>query len=263
MDTLKQDPRITLAPTQSSAIWIEFVGFEKPDSPFHDKRVRQAVSLALDRKAISDAEEGGLSTIVGNWLPENWPGAIKGPTPEYDVPKAKQLMAEAGFPNSFEVESLTPFPPFYSLGERVITALREIGIRTRLNQMERAAFSAKVTEGPGALTGLLIHFSSTPGDAASWIRAWATCQGASSRLCVPEIDEKLQRYDRSTNLQEREQLIREIQTFMIDNHIFVPIFRRALINAFGPRIANNKDEIFGAIPAYPVLGPHEDVKLKE
>ena len=125
MDTLKQDPRITLAPTQSSAIWIEFVGFEKPDRPFHDKRVRQAVSLALDRKAISDAEEGGLSTIVGNWLPENWPGAIKGPTPEYDVPKAKQLMAEAGFPNSFEVESLTPFPPFYSLGERVITALRD------------------------------------------------------------------------------------------------------------------------------------------
>ena len=263
-NVIKEDSRFTPAPTQSSSIWIEFAGFDQPGSQFADKRVREAVSLVLDRQAISEAEEGGLSGRQGNWIPENWPNAIQWPPPEYDPARAKQLMAEAGYPNGFDVEALTPFPPNFSLAERVATALREIGIRTRVNQMERAAYTARLSEGPEQFKGhILIHFSASPGDAASWIRAWATCGGSSSRMCVPEIDQRLQAYDQSTDLRERERLVTEIQQYMLENWIFVEIYRQALLNAQGPRIANQWDEIFGAVPGHPLFAPIEDVRLKD
>jgi hypothetical protein len=52
--------------------------------------------------------------------------------------KASQLMAEAGYPNGFNVDWVTPAPPFYSRGERVIAQQEAIGIRTRLQNLERA-----------------------------------------------------------------------------------------------------------------------------
>ncbi len=50
---------------------------------------------------------------------------------------------------------------------------------------------------------------------------------------------------------------------MYDNYIFAPVYRLAFINAQGPRIANQWDEILGAVPQYVYVGPYEDVRLKE
>lgn len=263
VETVRNDPKLTLAPVLTSPFWIEFVGFEQPDSPFHDKRVRQAVSLAMDRQAFSDAESAGLSQPAYNWIPADWPGAIDGSATTYDPVRARQLMADAGFPNGFDVEQLTPLPPFFSLAERVITSLREIGIRTKLNTMERAVFITKTGEGPGALNGLVLNVTGAPGDAASRIRAWAICGGSNSRTCLPEIDEPFARYEKSVDPKEREQLLTEIQQYIIDNYVFVPIYRSAFINAQGPRIANNWEEIIGSVPQYVYVGPYEDVRLKE
>ena len=46
-----QNPKLMLAPILSASWWLEFPGFQNPQNPFHDKRVRQAVSLAVDRQA--------------------------------------------------------------------------------------------------------------------------------------------------------------------------------------------------------------------
>lgn len=263
IETVRADPNLTVAPIQSSPFWIEMADFADPNSPFNDVRVRQAVSLALDRQALSDAETGGLSQPLGNWILPEWPGAITWEPFPHDLERAKQLMAEAGYPDGFDVEQFTPLPPFFSLAERAITQLRAVGIRTRLNQMERAAFSAKIAEGPGALPGIILNVSASPGDAASWVRAFATCDGASSRTCVPEIEEKFKQYEQSVNPAEREQLIAEIQAYILENHIFVPVYRLGSPKGVGPRIANPWQEIFASIPQYFFIGPYEDVQLKD
>ncbi|HEX2170918.1 MAG TPA: ABC transporter substrate-binding protein [Dehalococcoidia bacterium] len=263
IELVKNDPNLTLAPVLGgSTFWLEFPGWEKPDNSFHNLKVRQAVSYALDRDAINQAEYGGYSQIIGNWIPEDWPGAIKAPPPEHDLAKAKQLMAEAGFPDGFDVESLSPIPPYMSLGERIISQLREIGIRTKLNTMERAVFLSKLAEGPEAFKGIVYAASGAPGDAAGRIRGFAMCQGVNSRTCVPEIDEKMTRYDTSVDPQERERLVAEVQQYIIDNMVFVPVFRQVGLGAQGPRIAN-KDEIWGVLPQFPTVGPYEDIRLRE
>ncbi|HEX2173952.1 MAG TPA: ABC transporter substrate-binding protein [Dehalococcoidia bacterium] len=263
IETVRSDPNLTLVPVLTPAPqWLEFPGWEKPDNPFHDKRVRQAVSLALDRQAIVDAEHAGLAPLLTNWITPDMPGAIPGPPPEFNLTRARQLMAEAGFPNGFDVEGLVPVPPRYSVGERLVTQLREIGIRTRVNQMERAAYASRITEGPDAIEGILLSSSGAPGDAASRIRAYAICGGSTSRTCVPEIDERFQRYEASANPQERERLLTEIQQYIMDNYIFVGVYQLVLAHAQGPRIANPGESIWGAMPQYIYAGPYEDIQLK-
>ena len=134
-----------------------FPGYNEPESPFHDKRVRQAVSLAINREFLVRQETDGVGKVWGNWIsPENR-DALKGdgkdPVPEFNVEKAKQLLAQAGFPNGFEFEWFVPFVPYFDMGERILTDLRAVGIRGKLQSLEGPAFRAKIGQGRKGFPG--------------------------------------------------------------------------------------------------------------
>jgi peptide/nickel transport system substrate-binding protein len=262
LDTIRKDPNLRLVPLKGAPVWLEPMSFDSPESPMKDVKVRQALSLAIDRKGFSDAEFGGLGTLEGNWIPEDWPGAISRPTPPFDVARAKQLLAEAGVPNGFEISQITPLPPYTSFAERIVGYLRAVGITTRVNSMERAAFYDGLAPGPNRFKGLVIQLSGAPGDAASRIRENAVCKGAFSSICLPEIDALMTKYDSSTNAEERTKLINEVQAQLLDNYLLIPIQRQAFINCLGPRIANKAEDVEGSIPQYNYLGPYEDVEVK-
>jgi peptide/nickel transport system substrate-binding protein len=263
LDTVKRDSKLRLTAALGGANWLEMIP-DRPDSPFTDVRVRQAISLAIDRKAINDAELGGLSPVEGNWISAEWPGALQRPVPPTDVAKAKQLLAEAGYAQGFEVSSITPLPPNTSWAERVASQLRAINVITRVNTMERAAFYDQLAPGPDRMKGLIIQFSGAPGDAASRIRENAVCKGAFSGVCIPEVDQRMARYDASIDLKERKQLLDEVQAYLLDQHVLIPLVRNVFTIAAGPRLdVPRLEEIIGAIPQYIWIGPWEDVKIKD
>ncbi|MFN0091324.1 MAG: ABC transporter substrate-binding protein [Acidimicrobiales bacterium] len=266
LEVARNTPGMRVQPSVSGNFWLEMPGWERPDSPFHDVRVRKAVSLALDRKAISDAEAGGMASLEGTWIPQAWGGAIQPKdAPDAwrsDLVEAKRLMAEAGFPNGFEVSQLTPLPPFNSLAERVITQLAAIGIKTKLNIMERGAFLEATQKGVDGLPGLIINISSAPGDAASRVRAFATCKGSSSRTCIPELDAKFAVYETSVDAAERSRLLTEVQRILLDQYVFPFVYTQTNLGVFGPRIANEPKDVYGAMPQFPLLAPYEDVTVR-
>ncbi|HKC97161.1 MAG TPA: ABC transporter substrate-binding protein, partial [Methylomirabilota bacterium] len=140
-------PGITIAPVLSATFFIEFPGFQDAKNPFRDKRVREAVSLAVDRRAMNQAETAGMGKTSGNWINNDVLYAIEVPEYPRNVEKAKQLLREAGYPNGFDVDWITPLPTFYSRGERLIAQLREVGIRGRLQTMERGIFLQRLQGG--------------------------------------------------------------------------------------------------------------------
>lgn len=256
-----------IAPVLSGSWWLEFPGFQDPKNPFHDKRVRQAASLAVDRQAINEAEMGGFGKNSGNWINSDVLYAIDWPAFEYNPEQARQLLREAGYPNGFDVDWLTPVPVFYSRGESVVTQLATVGIRTKLQTMERGVFLQKMQGGLKEWPGLQILFNATRvgGTWANWYESFFKCGGFNSRdrICVKELDDKFTQYERSVNPAERQKLAEEIQRAILENAYFVPIFRHAFVNAIGPKVAAQKwQDIFPTVTSGYAY-PWEEIKLKE
>jgi peptide/nickel transport system substrate-binding protein len=264
---VQQNSKVILAPVVSGNWWLAFPGFQDPKNPFHDKRVRQAVSLAIDRDAMNQAECAGLGRVDGNWINDDVEYALDWPKWPRDVTKAKQLMAEAGYPDGFTYDWLTPAPPYYSRGERIIAQLQTLGIRGKMQTLERAVYQKRqqggMKEWPGVnilLTGARIGASW-----ANWYESELKCGGmlAADKFCVEELDAKYEQYLKSDQPAERKVLAEEIQRAILENYYFVPVFRHAFMNAIGPRIkATNWQDVF---PSYKSTGyayPWEDIELR-
>ncbi len=263
---IKNNPKVTLAPVVSGNFWLRFPGFQDPKNPFHDKRVREAVSLAIDRDAINDAECAGLGVVDGNWINDDVEYALPWPKWEHNLAKARKLLAEAGHPNGFAFDWLTPAPPYFSRGERVLSQLQAVGIRGKLQTLERGVYNKRRQTGMKEWPGINIIFEGARIGAswANWYESLFKCGGrlAGDMMCVKNLDAKFDRYTQSDKPAEREKLAAEIQREILENYYFVPVFRHAFMNAIGPRIdAKRWQDVFSTVTtgyAY----PWEEIRLK-
>lgn len=265
IDRVKNNPKLRLAPVVSGNWWLEFPGFQNPSNPFHDKRVRQAISLAIDRDAINDAECGGMGVVDGNWINNDVEYGLEWPKWPRDLAKAKQLMAEAGHPNGFNVDWVTPVPNYYSRGERIVSQLQAIGIRSRLQVMERGVFLKRMEGSLRDWPGVQIIFNAARigGTWSNWYDTMFKCGGFQSKdfFCVKELDDTFRKYLASSDRSERQQLSEQIQKTMLDEYYFVPVFRHAFVNAIGPRIAAKQwQDVFPTITSGYAY-PWEDIQL--
>src|SRR5215813_8925723 len=102
-ENVTRDTRLSLVATRhASAMWIEFAEQWDVKSPWHDRRVRLAANHALDRRAISETACLGYCPSIGVVVPPVMDYALQVEPPQYDPRKAKQLLAEAGYPQGFD-----------------------------------------------------------------------------------------------------------------------------------------------------------------
>jgi peptide/nickel transport system substrate-binding protein len=163
---VKRDGNLKVAFSGGIAtFYLDFFDMFDPKSPWHDIRVRQAASFALDRKTLNEAETLGKSRSTGGFVPKNLDFALAIEPDPYDPARAKKLLAEAGYPNGFDAGELHPFPPYFNLGEAVAGYLQAAGIRTRIRTMERAAFMSEWQN--KKLKGVCLCITGVHGNAAT------------------------------------------------------------------------------------------------
>lgn len=105
-------------------------GMNSAKKPFDDKRVRQALMMAVDRKAVIEGASSGLGEPIGSHYTPNDPGYIDltGVHP-YDPAKAKALLAEAGYPNGFSFAFKAPQMSYATRSAEILQAMfAEIGV---------------------------------------------------------------------------------------------------------------------------------------
>jgi peptide/nickel transport system substrate-binding protein len=113
-------------------------GMNNGRKPFDDKRVRQALMMALDRKTIIDGAWSGLGTAIGSHYTPNDPGYmdLTGTLP-YSPDKAKALLAEAGYPNGFTFTIKTPQMAYAPRSAEVMQAMfADIGVTMNIEPTE-------------------------------------------------------------------------------------------------------------------------------
>jgi peptide/nickel transport system substrate-binding protein len=257
-EDLRRTPGVkVVAPIVYGVYWLDFLDQWDPKSPWHDRRVRLAASLALDRNAINQAEMIGLGRITGAFVPPEFDFALKMETPAFDPKRAKQLMAEAGYPNGFDAGDLTPLPPYTALGEAVGAFLQSIGIRSKVRAMERAAYLSAWRE--KKIHGLLIGATGAAGNAAARLESFFTKGGIYAYGSLPEIDDLFQRQAKELDRKKREELLHQIQKLVADRTLAAPIFQQAFIWGVGPRVEESGATL---IQGYPYAAPGEDLKVK-
>jgi len=256
---VKRDPNLKLA--FSGAIGIHFLEFFDqwdPKSPWHDRRVRLAVSYAIDRRSLNEAETLGASRLTGAMVPRKFEFALALEPHPYDPVKARQLLAEAGFPNGFDAGDFYPYPPYFSMGEAVAANLSTVGIKTKIHSMERAAFQTAWLS--KKLKGLCVCIHAPYGNAASRMAEFVPGDGAFSRGVDPDVDTLFKQQAKETDRKKREAMLHQIQHLLYERVRFAPIWEYIWPSGIGARVG---DPAFLKIDPYPWSAPLEDVSLRK
>ena len=256
-ENVRRDSRLQLVPSKHASIfWIEFADQWDPKSPWHDKRLRLAVNHALNRKAINETACLGFCPPAGVIVPRVMDYALQTEPPAYDPKKAKQLLAEAGYPNGIDAGEFVPVPPFFTAAEASVNDLSAVGIRVKIRTMERATFLAAWRE--KKLRGLFFTAVGNSGNAASRVEAFIYSKGSYAYGGYPDIDDLFLQQSRERDPKKREALLHKIQQLTIDRVMFAPVMDYRTLRGVGPRIAEHMLDSMHLVP-FPA---YEDMRLK-
>jgi peptide/nickel transport system substrate-binding protein len=228
---LKTVPNVSVkaAPTtRMSFLSLDAAG-RSGDTPVKDVRVRRAIYHAIDRKAITGQLVGeGAEVLKSMCAPTQFGCATDVKVYEYDVAKAKKLLAEAGFPNGFEL-------PLYAYRDRpyseaVLGYLRAVGITAELRFMQWKALRPVVQDGKAALAHLTWGSQGIQDASASVSNYF---QGSPDDYARDqEVKTWLETADRTTDPAKRKELYRKALAKIADEAYAVPLFMYGRTYAF-------------------------------
>jgi len=232
VSVLDRDPNIDVVNTPSvRTIYIGFNTYQRPDrpkNPFTDRRVRQAFNYAVDNAAINEFILGGMGR------PSDAPIApgIFGYAPiggyEYNPEKARQLLAEAGYPNGLRVQFYSPSGRYLKdleVAEAVQAQLAEVGIEAEIVTLEWAAYLAATNMPPdqNEVPMFLLGWGTVTGDAdyglyplfhsSQWVPAGSNRMFYSNR----EVDALLDRARTTPDDQVRQAAYREAMELIMED----------------------------------------------
>jgi peptide/nickel transport system substrate-binding protein len=178
------DPALKGTIVEVAEVFTRYMGMNPSFKPFADKRVRQAINHAIDADLIISKLVKGKAYRATSWLPLTSPAYDKGMKPyAFDPAKAKQLLADAGYPSGFEFEWTTSQNESWGLPivEAIIPMLDKVGIKVKVKQVENAVLAEVIRKGefqayiysqatgPDPQAALKCFHSSTPQSACNYM----------------------------------------------------------------------------------------------
>lgn len=202
-------------------------------NPLKDVRVRQAISYAVNREAIRDRLMSGLAYPTWNIVFDGGEGHIPAlDSPVFDAAKAKELLAEAGYPDGFQITLATPNNRLINdeqVAQGIAQMLTRAGIRTKVDAMPFTMVNTRGNAGEFALS--MMAWGNTA-DAAGGIRAMIACKDADKGMgpvnwgnyCNPALDEVTLKAMSTMDNAARAGLMAEAAQIVHDDMAIVPLY---------------------------------------
>ena len=257
-EEVRRTPALTLRPTPIvSTHWLVFADQWDPKSPWADRRVRLAANHAMNRQAVNEALTLGFSRITGSIIPASFDSYWQPPAYLYDPAKAKQLLAEAGYPRGFDAGDLWCDAATATMSEALIGYLQAVGIRVKLRPLERAAFFKAYQE--KKLKNIIYSISGAFGNTATRLETFVAAGGPYVYGGYPDIDGLFREQATELDRKRREAMLHRIQQLIHEKAMYAPVWELGFIHAQGARVA---EAGLGLVTGYAFSAPYEEVKLK-
>jgi peptide/nickel transport system substrate-binding protein len=243
---LKSSPNVGVA-VQPTGSYLQFQF--RFDKPFDNLKVRQAFNYAIDRKQINDIVNAGQGEIASQTFPKSTPAydPSLANVYSYDPPKARQLLAEAGYANGLQIEMVIPGGNIANMerqGALLQQQLQAVGVTakiTRINGSDIATnYYQKRTGNAFAAARLADPYLINQIWGQYGVGQYVATYTSQER---PDITDISNRAFAETDSQKYYDLVKQASKIVVDQALEVPI-------AFTPQfIAYDKNKVGGTVKA--------------
>jgi len=234
-ETLQADPNVVVS--TAPQLSYDYMGMNLTREPFSDVRVRQAIALALDREQIAQAGYFGLAEPLQGPTGPGSPWYFDYSPYDRDVERAKELLAEAGYPDGFEMELL----PTVQYGETVRAAqviqqqLAEIGITASINAPEWSQwlelegnfqYDAYICNWNGLIDADQYYYLQHKSDQVFNFTGYDN----------PQFDELVTEARSTSDFDERYEIYQDLNQILVDDAPYIYMYNKLEVRAYSPDV---------------------------
>ena len=246
-EILKTKPELEVVAAPS--IVLRYLSMNTQQKPFDNPKVRQAIAYAINKDALAKVAFSGYATAAEGVAPDGVEYAVKlGPWP-YDVAKAKQLMAEAGFPNGFEAELWSAYN--HTTAQKVTQFLQQqlgqIGIKVKITLLEAGQRVEKVESWQDPATAPVrlyyVGWSTSTGEADWALRPLLYSESWPPRLFNtayyknPQFDADIKNAQLTTDSAKKAALYKDAQQTAWNDAPWAPLVTEKLLSAHNKKLS--------------------------
>ncbi len=183
LPAMRADPKVTVL--EQPGLNVGYLAYNTTKKPFDDVRVRKAVNMAIDKKAIVDAVYLGTGVPAKNPIPPtqwSYNDAVK--DDPFDQAAAKKMLADAGFPNGFETDLWAmpvqrPYNPnARRIAELMQADLAKVGIKAEIKSFEWGEYRKRMQNGEHQMG--MLGWTGDNGDPDNFLHTLLGCAAAKS-----------------------------------------------------------------------------------
>ena len=244
---LKAKPELDVIAAPS--IIERYLSMNTQQKPFDDPKVRQAVNYAINKEAVAKVAFGGYATPADAIVPERVQYSAKIGVWPHDVAKAKQLLAEAGYPNGFETELWSAYN--HTIAQKVTQVLQQqlqqVGIRTKITLLESGQRVEKVESWQDPKTAPVrmyyVGWSSSTGEADWALRPLLASESWPPKLFNTayykneRVDADIRNALLTTDTAEKAKLYRDAQETIYKDAPWAPLVVEQLLSAKNKKLS--------------------------
>ncbi len=256
---MKADSSINVM--EQEGLNVGYLAFNTEKAPYTDKKVRQALNMAINKQAIIEAVFQGAGSPAKNPIPPTmWSYNDNVKDYAYDPVKAKQLLAEAGHPNGFKTDIWAmpvqrPYNPnARRMAELIQADFAKVGVDAKIVTYEWGEYLKRSRKGEHQT--VLLGWTGDNGDPDNFMYVLLSCAAADganrARWCHKPFDDLLKKAKQTTDAAARTKYYEEAQMIFKEEAPWFTVAHSVVFMPMSKKVSNYKIDPFGGHPFYGV-----------
>jgi dipeptide transport system substrate-binding protein len=254
LDAMRKDSHITIL--EQPGLNVGYLAYNVLKKPFDDVRVRKAMNMAINKKAILDAVYLGTGIAAKNPLPPSmsaYNDAIK--DDPYDPEGAKKLLAQAGHPNGFETDLWAmpvqrPYNPNAKrIAELMQSDLAKVGVKAEIKTFEWGEYRKRMQDGEHMMG--MMGWTGDNGDPDNFLAVLLGCAAAAkgggnhAKWCYQPFEDLIQKAKVETKPAERDKLYKQAEVIFKEQAPWLTIAHAVQLKPVRKEVIDYKLSPFG------------------